>query len=281
MDLCLKLVEYLQGHGTCPPGSDISCYNVGVETFCDLDLRPAAMKKLMQHDGDSQSVPLRHSHGSHDLLGSPPPSPPPFGSYDSPALKAEPSGISYELWEAVERTANLFRIYPAPPREEEEEEEENESEEIKLHQSSSDRMDRPAGMMARGDLLQAGSCPDFAALSEADEDGDCVCPEHTTCHDGPTVGCPTKSGRASKIMFDKDCETCTCETPQLEEPASKESSLECPSSAAIRRPDPDGDCFCGRKLCMQGEEQGCTSRLSKDFKHFPASCSDCRCVDAT
>ncbi|CAJ1368099.1 unnamed protein product, partial [Effrenium voratum] len=27
MDLCLKLVEYLQGHGTCPPGSDISCYN--------------------------------------------------------------------------------------------------------------------------------------------------------------------------------------------------------------------------------------------------------------
>ena len=81
-----------------------------------------------------------------------------LSAQDSPALKAEPSGISYELWEAVERTANLFRIYPAPPIDEEEEEEENESEEIKLHQSSSDRMDRPAGVLAASWIWQF---PDF------------------------------------------------------------------------------------------------------------------------
>ena len=35
----------------------------------------------------------------------------------------------------------------------------------------------------------------------------------------------------------------------------EESSLECPSSAAIRRPDPDGDCFCGQKLCRSEFER--------------------------
>eukprot|EP00439_Symbiodinium_sp_Y106_P056010 s3214_g7.t2 len=42
--LCAAVKSYVEKVAICPPDSDVSCYNVEGETYCDLDVRPSILK---------------------------------------------------------------------------------------------------------------------------------------------------------------------------------------------------------------------------------------------
>ncbi|CAJ1347200.1 unnamed protein product [Effrenium voratum] len=100
--LCESVVRYSREYGVCPETSDVACYSVGEEVYCDLDVSPQTLGALGPKNRDMPNYE------------------------DRPYIEeeAEPEGIAarrsdmpleleYELWEMVERVANLFRVYPA------------------------------------------------------------------------------------------------------------------------------------------------------------------------
>lgn len=96
-----------------PPKSDISCYTLHGQNFCDVDVRPSALKRLGP-TGD-EDLPdfadklFLQSRGKNKLAGLEEPVPP-GDEMDSDTPVA--AGVVYDFWEALERLANLFRIYP-------------------------------------------------------------------------------------------------------------------------------------------------------------------------
>lgn len=57
------------------------------------------------------------------------------------------------------------------------------------------------------------ACPDFAATSEPDKDGDCKCPTGTRCTvSGTTTDCPTSAGIGGwyGVWFSYTCSNCQC-----------------------------------------------------------------------
>lgn len=118
--LCLTIVGFIKQVGVVPPKSDIACYTPMDETFCDLDVRPSMLKTLgPKSDADlpdfgddlflkttGKLVEQEHSAVKVELATDPGM---PMDS-DTPLA----AGVTYNFWEALERLANLFRIYPDP-----------------------------------------------------------------------------------------------------------------------------------------------------------------------
>mmetsp|Transcript_25034 Transcript_25034/g.59535 ORF Transcript_25034/g.59535 Transcript_25034/m.59535 type:complete len:689 (+) Transcript_25034:59-2125(+) len=102
--LCAAIKNYVQEVAICPPASDVSCYNVEGETFCDLDVRPSILKG--QGPREEKDIP---DFGDKAFL---------HEFDDAPQRRGRareqqvPEKVDYHLWEMVERVANLFRIYP-------------------------------------------------------------------------------------------------------------------------------------------------------------------------
>eukprot|EP00434_Breviolum_minutum_P020671 symbB.v1.2.018225.t1/scaffold1448.1/size118061/1 len=115
MPLCHSIVSYLQTTAVCPPTSDVACYTVNGQTYCDVDVRPSQLKSL--GPGSDQDLPdfgdkdsFLKTRGKNisqvpvETLTTP------GEDMDSDTPKA--AGIQYSFWEGLERLANLFRIYP-------------------------------------------------------------------------------------------------------------------------------------------------------------------------
>jgi len=116
MPLCKTIVDFVKQTSVLPPKSDIGCYTVMDETFCDLDVRPSVLKTLgpksdvdLPDFGDdlflrTSGQLVEQEHSVVEVATAPGM---PMDS-DTPLA----AGVTYSLWEALERMANLFRIYP-------------------------------------------------------------------------------------------------------------------------------------------------------------------------
>ncbi|CAJ1330093.1 unnamed protein product [Effrenium voratum] len=105
--LCKAVVSYVKSIAVLPEKSDLSCYSLGNETLCDLDVRPSKLKRL--GPSSEEDIPDFGDRSFVTDLASADPE----VAANPPAKKGR---VSYQTWEMVERTANLFRIYPAEPR---------------------------------------------------------------------------------------------------------------------------------------------------------------------
>jgi len=100
--LCQSVVHYSQQYAICPGTSDVSCYTLGEESYCDLDVRPQTLSSLVPGQRDMPN------YGDRPFLDK-------VGKNGVAAKRSDmPPEIEYALWELVERVANLFRIYPSP-----------------------------------------------------------------------------------------------------------------------------------------------------------------------
>eukprot|EP00438_Fugacium_kawagutii_P036495 Skav201080 [mRNA] locus=scaffold2138:23257:25850:- [translate_table: standard] len=113
-ELCTTIVSFVKQIGVLPPKSDISCYSVLGQTFCDVDVRPSALKSVgPKPDEDLPDFDDRlflKSRGKNKLAGGVETAVRPGVEMDSDTPIA--AGVVYDSWEALERLANLFRIYP-------------------------------------------------------------------------------------------------------------------------------------------------------------------------
>lgn len=117
--LCETIVDFIkQVAAVVPPKSDIACYTLVDETFCDVDVRPSVLKTLgpksdtdLPDFGDDLFLKTRgklveQGQGPVEVATEPGM---PMDS-DTPLA----AGVTYDFWESLERLANLFRIYPDP-----------------------------------------------------------------------------------------------------------------------------------------------------------------------
>merc|ERR550525_1017102 len=126
----------------------------------------------------------------------------------------------------------------------------------------------------------SSSCPSFAVSSTPDSDGDCKCPDSSTCADGSS-GCRYSGSSRSTRYFSSSCTSCRCKTGASQTRAPTRG--DCHSSAVSSRPDNDGDCKCAsNQPCHQGGSSGCRySGGSSSTTYFSSTCSNCRCQRQT
>lgn len=112
--LCTTVVAFVKQTGVLPPKSDISCYTLAGQTFCDVDVRPSVLKsvgpKVDEDLPDFADKLFLKSRGKDKFAGGVETALPPGVEMDSDTPVA--AGVVYDEWEALERLANLFRIYP-------------------------------------------------------------------------------------------------------------------------------------------------------------------------
>lgn len=150
--LCDAIKNYVQEVAICPPASDVSCYNVEGETFCDLDVRPSILKG--QGPREEKDIP---DFGDKAFL---------HEFDDAPQRRGRareqqvPEKVDYHLWEMVERVANLFRIYPTerPGASSSEDDDEDEDED--------DEQESVAGFLQ----IASGMTPSQARLNKQKEE---------------------------------------------------------------------------------------------------------------
>lgn len=113
--LCHKVVAYAQANGICPQESDRACYvERGQEPDCTLDVGLSAIPTF----GPGKDVDLPDMHDKPMLTETDPNISgslfQALGRFGE-ASKANSTAdiIDYDLWETVERVANLFRVYPS------------------------------------------------------------------------------------------------------------------------------------------------------------------------
>lgn len=117
--LCKKLVSLVTKStgAILPHKSDLACYHLDGESFCDVDVRPSKLRSLgpKQHedlpDFDDQRFLGQRGIKAKGILVEEHSRPLEELESDTP----EAAGVRYSFWEGVERLANLFRFYPAPP----------------------------------------------------------------------------------------------------------------------------------------------------------------------
>eukprot|EP00929_Paragymnodinium_shiwhaense_P067809 TRINITY_DN34093_c0_g1_i1.p1 TRINITY_DN34093_c0_g1~~TRINITY_DN34093_c0_g1_i1.p1 ORF type:complete len:711 (-),score=64.47 TRINITY_DN34093_c0_g1_i1:60-2192(-) len=125
-DLCRSVTKYIDSVGVLPPANDIACYNVGMETICDAYVGEEVLHTF--GPADNENLPNFHDEEVTDELYR-------HMDADSQAQAVNISSfleqatslddltsdfISYTDWQAAERVASFFHIYPSPAPQEDE-----------------------------------------------------------------------------------------------------------------------------------------------------------------
>jgi len=105
----------------------------------------------------------------------------------------------------------------------------------------------------------------------ADDQGNCLCPKGTICHQGEKPGC----GEPAEFwQFSASCRDCECKEAQEEQAPH----LTCRDQGEDEEPNRLGDCLCKKGTFCMNKGHRCPYSGGKSRAFFSAECTDCTCA---